>query len=71
MVKPSPTHGTSTTPCGYSLCPNRVSGPGWYSNRLDPPDWGVWVAFAALFVLLESFAVEVNDRLLQSAPRSW
>jgi len=33
----------------------------------EPPDWIVWVLFTALFVLLESFAVEVNDRLFQSA----
>lgn len=33
----------------------------------DQPHWGVWGAFAALFVLLEFFAVEVNDRLLQSS----
>lgn len=33
-----------------------------------PPDsWLLWLAFAALFVLLEFFAVEVNDRLLQSS----
>jgi HD-GYP domain-containing protein (c-di-GMP phosphodiesterase class II) len=33
----------------------------------DPPVWGPWAAFTALFVLLEFFAVEVNDRLLQSS----
>jgi len=33
----------------------------------EPPDWFAWVLFTALFVLLESFAVEVNDRLFQSA----
>jgi putative nucleotidyltransferase with HDIG domain len=33
----------------------------------EPPDWGYWLPFAALFVLLEFFAVEVNDRLLQSS----
>ncbi len=33
----------------------------------DPPDWGYWLPFAVLFVLLEFFAVEVNDRLLQSS----
>lgn len=33
----------------------------------DPPNWAVWFPFAALFVLLEMFAVEVNDRLLQSS----
>jgi putative nucleotidyltransferase with HDIG domain len=32
-----------------------------------PPDWGYWLPFAVLFVLLEFFAVEVNDRLLQSS----
>jgi HD-GYP domain-containing protein (c-di-GMP phosphodiesterase class II) len=33
----------------------------------EPPEWGIWVAFAALFVFLEFFAVEVNDRMLQSS----
>ncbi len=33
----------------------------------DTPDWPYWFAFTALFVLLEFFAVEVNDRLLQSS----
>ncbi|HEX6147856.1 MAG TPA: hypothetical protein VF083_13850, partial [Acidimicrobiia bacterium] len=33
----------------------------------EPPDWGYWLPFATLFVLLEFFAVEVNDRLLQSS----
>jgi HD-GYP domain-containing protein (c-di-GMP phosphodiesterase class II) len=33
----------------------------------EPPKWGIWVAFAALFVFLEFFAVEVNDRMLQSS----
>jgi HD-GYP domain-containing protein (c-di-GMP phosphodiesterase class II) len=33
----------------------------------DPPTWGTWLLFAALFILLESFAVEVNDRLFQSS----
>ncbi len=32
-----------------------------------PPIWGIWLPFTALFVLLEFFAVEVNDRLLQSS----
>jgi len=32
-----------------------------------PPNWGIWAPLAALFVLLEFFAVEVNDRMLQSA----
>ena len=31
------------------------------------PPWYMWVPFAALFVFLEFFAVEVNDRLLQSS----
>jgi HD-GYP domain-containing protein (c-di-GMP phosphodiesterase class II) len=33
----------------------------------EPPPWVMWVAFAGLFVLLEFFAVEVNDRMLQSS----
>ncbi len=33
----------------------------------DTPNWAAWTAFAALFVLLEFFAVEVNDRLMQSS----
>ena len=33
----------------------------------DPPNWLIWLPFAALFVLLEFFAVEVNDRLFQSS----
>src|SRR5262245_35601777 len=33
----------------------------------EPPAWAVWLPFTALFVLLEFFAVEVNDRLLQSS----
>jgi HD-GYP domain-containing protein (c-di-GMP phosphodiesterase class II) len=33
----------------------------------DMPDWAYWAPFAVLFVLLEFFAVEVNDRMLQSA----
>ena len=33
----------------------------------DTPNWVVWGLFSALFVLLESFAVEVNDRLYQSS----
>jgi len=32
-----------------------------------PPNWLVWFPFAVLFVLLEAFAVEVNDRMLQSS----
>jgi HD-GYP domain-containing protein (c-di-GMP phosphodiesterase class II) len=31
------------------------------------PQWGIWLVFACLFFLLESFAVEVNDRLFQSS----
>jgi HD-GYP domain-containing protein (c-di-GMP phosphodiesterase class II) len=33
----------------------------------EPPPWGLWFSFAALFVFLEFFAVEVNDRMLQSS----
>ena len=33
----------------------------------DPPRWLVWLPFTALFVLLEFFAVEVNDRMFQSS----
>jgi HD-GYP domain-containing protein (c-di-GMP phosphodiesterase class II) len=33
----------------------------------DPPDWSVWVPFAILFVILEMFTVEVNDRLFHSS----
>jgi HD-GYP domain-containing protein (c-di-GMP phosphodiesterase class II) len=33
----------------------------------DSPDWSVWLPFAALYVLLELFTVEVNDRLFQSS----
>ncbi len=33
----------------------------------DPPDWSVWLPFALLYVILESFTVEVNDRLFQSS----
>jgi HD-GYP domain-containing protein (c-di-GMP phosphodiesterase class II) len=33
----------------------------------DPPSWAYWAPFAVLFVLLEAFAVEVNDRMLQSS----
>jgi HD-GYP domain-containing protein (c-di-GMP phosphodiesterase class II) len=32
-----------------------------------PFDWGIWLLFAVLFVFLEFFAVEVNDRMLQSS----
>ena len=33
----------------------------------EPPNWLVWLPFTALFMLLEFFAVEVNDRMLQSS----
>jgi putative nucleotidyltransferase with HDIG domain len=33
----------------------------------DPPSWAIWVLFTALFVLLESFSVEVNDKLFHSS----
>lgn len=33
----------------------------------EPPDWRLWMVFAALFVLLELFTVEVNDRMVQSS----
>jgi len=33
----------------------------------EPPDWRYWFPFAVLFILLEFFAVEVNDRMLQSS----
>jgi len=33
----------------------------------DSPDWAIWGLFASLFVLLEMFTVEVNDRLFQSS----
>ncbi len=33
----------------------------------DPPVWLIWFPFTGLFVLLELFAVEVNDRMLQSS----
>ncbi len=33
----------------------------------DAPRWSDWLPFAALFVVLEMFAVEVNDRLFQSS----
>jgi len=39
-------------------------GSFFYSEM---PAWRYWVPFAALFVLLEFFAVEVNDRMLQSS----
>ena len=33
----------------------------------DAPPWTVWALFTALYVTLEFFAVEVNDRLFQSS----
>jgi putative nucleotidyltransferase with HDIG domain len=33
----------------------------------DPPGWLTFLPFAGLFLLLEFFAVEVNDRLMQSS----
>lgn len=33
----------------------------------DSPDWIEWAPFALLYVLLEMFTVEVNDRLFQSS----
>lgn len=33
----------------------------------DPPNWLIWLFFTGLYVLLELFAVEVNDRMLQSS----
>jgi len=33
----------------------------------EPPTWSFWLVFAALFVLLEFFTVEVNDRLFHSS----
>jgi hypothetical protein len=33
----------------------------------DSPSWPIWFLFTALFVLLESFSVEVNDRLFHSS----
>jgi putative nucleotidyltransferase with HDIG domain len=33
----------------------------------DPPNWAIWALFTALFVLLESFSVEVNDKLFHSS----
>lgn len=33
----------------------------------DAPDWTIWALFTLLYVLLELFAVEVNDRLFQSS----
>ncbi len=33
----------------------------------DPPEWRLWIPFAVLYVILEVFSVEVNDRLFQSS----
>lgn len=33
----------------------------------NPPDWAIWLLFTALFVVLEWFSVEVNDRLFHSS----
>ena len=33
----------------------------------ETPNWATWLVFAALFVMLEMFTVEVNDRLMQSS----
>jgi len=33
----------------------------------DWPDWPTWALFAFLFILLEWFSVEVNDRMFQSS----
>ena len=33
----------------------------------EQPHWGIWGVFTALFVLLEWFSVEVNDRLFHSS----
>jgi len=33
----------------------------------DPPDWRLWALFAGLYVVLELFTVEVNDRLFHSS----
>lgn len=33
----------------------------------DFPNWPIWLLFTGLFVLLESFSVEVNDRLFHSS----
>lgn len=37
----------------------------WYF--FDPPVWRDWLPFAVLFVMLEMFTVEVNDRLFYSS----
>ncbi|MGD2044230.1 MAG: hypothetical protein PVJ28_11310, partial [Acidimicrobiia bacterium] len=33
----------------------------------DAPDLAIWALFASLYITLEFFAVEVNDRLFQSS----
>ncbi|HET8738909.1 MAG TPA: hypothetical protein VFO17_04155, partial [Acidimicrobiia bacterium] len=33
----------------------------------DAPNWTIWALFTSLYVVLEFFAVEVNDRLFQSS----
>jgi putative nucleotidyltransferase with HDIG domain len=33
----------------------------------NSPPWNLWVLFTGLYVLLEFFAVEVNDRMMQSS----
>jgi HD-GYP domain-containing protein (c-di-GMP phosphodiesterase class II) len=41
-----------------------LAGAIWFG---ESPNWTVWALFTALYVILEFFAVEVNDRLLQSS----
>jgi HD-GYP domain-containing protein (c-di-GMP phosphodiesterase class II) len=41
-----------------------LSLAAWFG---EAPDWTVWALFTALYVVLEFFAVEVNDRLFQSS----
>lgn len=48
----------------FLLGATALIGSFWIS---DPPDWTIWIPFAVLFVLLEMFTVEVNDRLMQSS----
>jgi len=49
----------------YSLMGLAVLGAAlWFANA---PNWTVWLLFTALYVTLEFFAVEVNDRLFQSS----
>lgn len=33
----------------------------------EPPSWAIWALFTALFILLEWFSVEVNDKLFHSS----